>query len=86
LDNIADLRLFTQSHNQGYIDDIDAGIWSWFDIAVLDSPKSTQPKVVGGRALVWESHKSGCERRFTEQEGLLFDRQHELLHVLEVYG
>lgn len=53
---IQELQLFTTAKNQGYGDE-KQGMWTWFDVVVLESPKSNKPKTLpDGRALVWRSH------------------------------
>ncbi|KAG6837012.1 hypothetical protein H0H93_016474 [Arthromyces matolae] len=40
IENIKGVQLETKSHDQGWADNPEAGIWSWFDIIVLDENAS----------------------------------------------
>ncbi|KAJ6553081.1 acyl transferase/acyl hydrolase/lysophospholipase, partial [Mycena capillaripes] len=81
---IEEVQLFTESHDQGYVEFQEAGSWSWFDIVILESSDATTPKVMNGRSLVWASHtnKIGDERH-SLCNGKIFNRDHELLGCLE---
>ncbi|EMD39819.1 hypothetical protein CERSUDRAFT_150518 [Gelatoporia subvermispora B] len=81
---IEDVQLTTRGHDQGFVDDPNAGSWSWFDVAVFDSPKATEPRVKDGRALVWRSHNNEIGHKYsTDRQGVVFDRNHEMLSLLE---
>lgn len=82
---IDELQLFTDSHDQGFVNFREAGSWSWFDIVILASPDATEPKIKNGRSLVWLSHSNELgEEDFTEKKGDSFKRGHELFSLLEV--
>ncbi|KAJ7469448.1 acyl transferase/acyl hydrolase/lysophospholipase [Mycena latifolia] len=81
---IEDVQLKTHGHDQGACDDPSAGSWSWYDLAILESTKATEPRVKDGRALVWRSHNNEiAHREPTTRTGIRFDRNHELLSLLE---
>lgn len=82
---IEDIQLKTHGHDQGACDDPSAGSWSWYDLAILESTNATEPRVKDGRALVWRSHNNEiAKRESTTRTGIRFDRNHELLSLLEV--
>ncbi|KAJ7268361.1 phospholipase [Mycena rebaudengoi] len=81
---IEDVQLKTHGHDQGACDDPRAGSWSWYDLAILESTKATEPRVKDGRALVWRSHNNEiAQTQPTTRTGIRFDRNHELLSLLE---
>jgi hypothetical protein len=85
LARIEDVQLFTTAHHQGGIDHPEEGLWSWFDVVVLNSPDSKSPKVKDGRELIWLSHEIPTDHDgYTGQHGVMFDRKHDLLNSLEV--
>jgi hypothetical protein len=50
--------LFTYSQAQLSLDEPpeEGNSFSWFDIAILESPEHTEPRVEKGMKLVWRSH------------------------------
>ncbi|KAF8158515.1 acyl transferase/acyl hydrolase/lysophospholipase [Crassisporium funariophilum] len=56
VNKIEDVQLFTYAHHEGTPAGDAVGIWCWFDLIILDSLESVEPKVKDGRALVWRSH------------------------------
>jgi hypothetical protein len=82
---IEEVQLFTESHDQGYVEFQEAGSWSWFDIVILESSDATTPKVMNGRTLVWASHTNKIgDEHYSHRKGKIFTREHELLGCLEV--
>jgi len=82
---IEDIQLITQAHHEGTPAENAVGIWCWFDLVILDNAEATQPRVEGGRALVWRSHdipKGAGDK--DEQTGKLFGRDHEMFGLLKV--
>jgi hypothetical protein len=81
----AQLQLSTDSHDQGWVDNKDAGAWSWFELVILPDEKSTEPVVRDGKELVWRSHSNRLgSNQPTRHFGLVFDRRQEILDTLEV--
>lgn len=85
LHRIRAVKLFAESHDQGFADDIAAGNWTWFELAILESDAATAPKVTkDGVELVWTSHPN----RFKSSEygwkaGGTFSSERDLLNFLE---
>ncbi|KAH0370527.1 hypothetical protein KCU65_g2571, partial [Aureobasidium melanogenum] len=52
---IRGLKLYTESHDQGYTSDPNAGNWTWFEYAIVEG-LSDHAKVQDGIRLVWTSH------------------------------
>lgn len=82
---LAQLQLTTDSHDQGFADDAEAGCYSWFEICILADANATEPRQKDGRTLTWRSHGnrvgvSDASRHF----GVVFDRRGEMLDDLEV--
>jgi hypothetical protein len=85
LARVKDVQLFTIAHHQAHIDNPDEGLWSWFDVVILESEESTAPKVKNGRSCIWLSHEiPAVHDGYTGQNGIMFDRQHDMLNMLEV--
>ncbi|KAL0958133.1 hypothetical protein HGRIS_000301 [Hohenbuehelia grisea] len=84
LKRINKIQLQTFSHDQGYASFPEAGSWSWFDIAVLETPDATTPKVKDGLTLLWLSHTNSLGvGHDTRQIGDVFDRSHDIFRALE---
>ncbi|RAK85941.1 FabD/lysophospholipase-like protein [Aspergillus costaricaensis CBS 115574] len=66
---IRSLQLFTQSHNQGWASLPDAGIWTWFELAILENSMSPGPRVKDGIELVWTSHRQNSLSKKLQWEG-----------------
>jgi hypothetical protein len=49
------LKLYTESHDQGYTSDPDSGNWTWFEYVIVEGP-SRHAKIQDGIKLVWTSH------------------------------
>ena len=86
MSNVEKIQLSTNAHNQGTAENPESGTWTWFDIVVLKSPSDTTPKTLkDGRSLVWMSHTTDINQsEDVFRDGLVFDRHHELLGLLEV--
>ncbi|KAG6916206.1 hypothetical protein DXG01_007836 [Tephrocybe rancida] len=85
LKKVVSIQLETKSRDQGWVEDPEAGSWSWFDIVVLESPESTKIKVKDGVALVWMSHTNHLgEKEDAKQVGPVFGSQHDIFAALEV--
>ncbi|KAF7976534.1 hypothetical protein HWV62_6170 [Athelia sp. TMB] len=95
IEHIQEVQLFTMAHNQGDVEFPEAGSWSWFDVMILNSREDTTPKVKNGRCLVWLSHSNPLttapegsdsepeEKSNVPRSGFIFDKDHELLCLLE---
>jgi hypothetical protein len=61
------------------------GVWSWFDLLIMENHDAKEPKVVDGRELIWMSHIIPYKHNeYSGQQGTLFTREDELLRYLEV--
>ncbi|KAJ2921098.1 hypothetical protein H1R20_g15995, partial [Candolleomyces eurysporus] len=84
ISRIQDIQLFTFAHNQGEANPGTDGIWSWFDLVILETPESRTPRIKDGRALVWRSHNVPITSdEDAEQTGKLFNLSHEIFSNLE---
>jgi hypothetical protein len=82
---VAQLQLSTDSHDQGWVDEKDAGAWSWFELVILPDEHSTEPIVRDGKELAWRSHSNRLGSPDNSRHfGVIFDRRQELLDALEV--
>jgi hypothetical protein len=52
------MKLVAKSRDQGFSDDPLAGNWTWFEIAILKTKYSEEPRVKDGIQLVWVSHRN----------------------------
>ncbi|EFW99188.1 tyrosinase central domain containing protein [Grosmannia clavigera kw1407] len=51
------IKLFAESHDQGFISNVGQGNWTWFELVILDNKDVTSPKKDGnGKELVVISH------------------------------
>ncbi|KXN83116.1 Calcium-independent phospholipase A2-gamma [Leucoagaricus sp. SymC.cos] len=84
-DKIQDVQLFTVAHRQETVSDNVEDKWSWFDLAILDNPEATAPRMKNGRSLVWQSHNVSTNPDNTklEQGGKLFTSQNDIIKLLE---
>lgn len=81
----AQLQLYTDSHDQGWVENEDLGAWSWFELVILPDTSSTQPVVRDGKVLAWTSHTNRLgDDSNSRHFGIVFDRRQELLDALEV--
>ncbi|KAF5379699.1 hypothetical protein D9615_005735 [Tricholomella constricta] len=84
VDKVVQIQLETKSRDQGWVSIPDAGSWSWFDIIVLESSESSEPKVKDNMALVWLSHENKLgSNEYEEQVGALSGK-HDIFNGLEV--
>jgi hypothetical protein len=63
---IRSLKLYTESHDQGYTSGPNGGNWTWCEYAIVQGP-SDHAKVQDGIRLVWTSHMN--LREDTEEYG-----------------
>ncbi|KAF3358216.1 hypothetical protein VDGD_03089 [Verticillium dahliae] len=78
------IQLFTESRDQGFCDDKAAGIWTWFEIAIMENADAVTPRVKDDIQLSWSSHKNvlSCED-FTWLQGSVFSEDHDLFRLVE---
>lgn len=50
------MQLFTKSYDQGHNAVPENGIWTWFELVILENEESTQPRKQDGIELSWLSH------------------------------
>ncbi|KAG5650804.1 hypothetical protein H0H81_011001, partial [Sphagnurus paluster] len=85
LDKLVEIQLETNSRDQGWADDREAGSWSWFEIIVLDSPEKSVPKIQDGLSLVWLSHYNSVgDKEYASRIGRSFGRKDDIFRGLEV--
>ncbi|KAJ7637763.1 hypothetical protein B0H17DRAFT_961067 [Mycena rosella] len=78
------LQLWTDSHDQGFVDDALAGSWSWFEVCILADEKATKPRKKGERILTWKSHSNRIDvEKKSRHFGVVFDRRGDSLDDLE---
>ncbi|KAF4996354.1 hypothetical protein FDECE_12498 [Fusarium decemcellulare] len=76
--------LFTESHDQGFCDNEAAGIWTWFEVAIMDNADATTPRAKDDIQLAWTSHKNVLKSNiFAWLQGILFSKDHDLFRLLE---
>ncbi|KAK0640201.1 Calcium-independent phospholipase A2-gamma [Lasiodiplodia hormozganensis] len=85
LDRIRAVKLFAESHDQGFASDISAGNWTWFELAILENDAATAPKVTkDGVELVWTSHPNRIKSsKYGWEAGGTFSSERDLLNFLE---
>lgn len=83
------VNLTTSARDQGWANNPGAGLYSWFEIAILTKnltlgEKITdQIKVVDGKAQTWVSHSIPLTSTYTDQEGPTFSKDHDLFKNLK---
>ncbi|KAM3455655.1 hypothetical protein NHJ6243_008450 [Beauveria neobassiana] len=79
------VKLFAESHDQGSVDDMMQGNWTWFQLAVFSSDKATSPKKGSdGQELVVTSHANRvASDEFEWLEGGTVDTRRIFLQALE---
>ncbi|KAL0258036.1 hypothetical protein SLS55_007207 [Diplodia seriata] len=82
---IRGLRLFADSHDQGWCSDRKAGNWTWLELAILPDESATSPKTAAsGLELVWTSHvNSLATKDYTWLSGEVFDERRDFFSLLE---
>ncbi|KAF3003991.1 hypothetical protein E8E14_007678 [Neopestalotiopsis sp. 37M] len=81
---IKSIRLFAESHDQGFAEDPNAGNWTWFELAIFESPTSKTPRSKDGVELVWESHTNRFKTTEYEwKEGYLFGKYDDMMRLIE---
>ncbi|KAI7759009.1 hypothetical protein LZL87_010004 [Fusarium oxysporum] len=78
------MKLVAKSRDQGFIDDPLAGNWTWFEIAILKTKYSEEPRVKDGIHLVWVSHRNRfLSKDYGWEEGVKFGKDHDIFRLLE---
>ncbi|OJD29174.1 tyrosinase central domain containing protein [Diplodia corticola] len=82
---IRGLKLFAESHDQGYFDDKKGGNWTWLELAILEDERATSPKTnEDGKELVWLSHPNKVGSSCYEWlQGETFDKRRDFLSSLK---
>lgn len=81
---VAQLQLWTDSRDQGWVSSPKAGSYSWFEVAIFEDENSTAPKMKDDRELSWRSHENSLTIGTSRHFGTVFDRRAEILDDLEV--
>lgn len=83
---IRGIKLFAESHDQGYVSDSMRGNWTWFQLAILDNAQATSPKRKrDGQELVVMSHSNKVRSKtYHWLPGETFNASHDFLKSLEV--
>lgn len=70
------VRLFTESQDQGLVDDRRSASYSWFDLVIMNGEHDMTPRKIDGVELAWRSH-SNCvgENRLEILDGSPFRPQ-----------
>lgn len=83
------VNLTTSARDQGWANNPQAGLYSWFEIAILTKKLklgdkiTDQIKVVNGKLQTWVSHSIPLTSTYTEQEGPTFSKDHDLFKNLK---
>ncbi|KDR77887.1 hypothetical protein GALMADRAFT_65251 [Galerina marginata CBS 339.88] len=83
------VQLSTSARDQGWADQPQAGLYSWFEIAILtkdmtlDQVVTDQIKTVDGKPLTWISHDVPLTSTYTDQDGPVFAKDHALFKNLK---
>ncbi|KAL1629248.1 hypothetical protein SLS56_005471 [Neofusicoccum ribis] len=82
---IRGLKLFAESHDQGFCDDESAGNWTWLELAILENESATAPKTTeNGVELTWTSHSNElCCADYKWLQGEVFDESRDFLSLLD---
>jgi hypothetical protein len=84
------LQLQTDARGHGHSEAVVAGgPWSWFELVVFKDKDAMDPLERDGKLLVWRSHGNRMDvldqaNSLSRHYGVIFDRRHELLDILEV--
>ncbi|GJJ14408.1 hypothetical protein Clacol_008672 [Clathrus columnatus] len=76
------IRLLTTARHQGWINNIDDGVWSWFELVALEG--NVVKMANDGRAISGISHLIAVDaEQDTNQEGAVFDRREGFISLLK---
>ncbi|KAL3601140.1 hypothetical protein FPOAC2_05395 [Fusarium poae] len=79
------IKLFAESHDQGFVSALEQGNWTWLELVILDSKDATSPKKDrNGKELVVTSHTNKVGSKDYEwMQGDTFDTSRHFLKSLE---
>ncbi|KAL1613497.1 hypothetical protein SLS54_010562 [Diplodia seriata] len=93
IQRIHGLKIFAETHDQGFCDNPAGGNWTWVELAILEKEPDASPKKSNGVELVWYDHSIRHDVESTEEAGTykwrsgnVFGKKHKLLRFLEVYN
>lgn len=83
---IRGIKLYTESHDQGFVDKEMDGNWTWVELAIFDNEQAPSPKRDhDGKEIVVVSHPNKVKSKQDEWlPGGTFDRDSKFLKSLEV--
>ncbi|RAQ46934.1 hypothetical protein AFGD_011308 [Aspergillus flavus] len=56
IDRLKTIQLFAKSMDQGYVSDVDAGTWTWFELVLLGNAHTKNPLIRDNVEYIWKSH------------------------------
>lgn len=78
---IHSMQLFTRSRDQGWVNDPNAGSWSWFDIALIPNERGKSDR----KEYSWQSHNnSPPASRMLRRFGANFGPNHEIWQLAQI--
>ncbi|XXH02875.1 hypothetical protein Hte_009263 [Hypoxylon texense] len=79
------VKLFAESHDQGFVDKLNQGNWTWIQLAIFDNDEATSPrKGRDGQELVVISHSNDVNsKQYKWLQGETFDTSRSFLKLLE---
>lgn len=84
IERLHSLQLVTRSHDQGFCDDKAAGIWTWFELAIMENSDSEKPRFKHDIRLVWTTHKNvQGVGEFTWRKSDVFSEDHDIFSLIE---
>ncbi|KAH6683489.1 acyl transferase/acyl hydrolase/lysophospholipase [Plectosphaerella plurivora] len=84
IERLHGLQLVTRSRDQGFCDDKAAGIWTWFEVAIMANSEAESPRVKGGIELVWTTHKNVQGKdEFLWRKSKVFPKNHDIFRLIE---
>ena len=86
IQRIESIQLSTTAHHQGFIDNIADGLWSWFELVILEWAGATEPRLTAdNKPMTFFSHSIPAYAAIDQdQQGNILERGQELLSYLEV--
>ncbi|OTB01835.1 hypothetical protein M426DRAFT_265564 [Hypoxylon sp. CI-4A] len=82
---IRGIKLFAESHDQGFVTQLQDGNWTWIQLAIFENEEATSPKKDrDGKELVVISHPNKVNSgQYEWMQGETFDTSRKLLKSLE---
>ncbi|RAQ63408.1 hypothetical protein COH20_008878 [Aspergillus flavus] len=56
IDRLKTIQLFAKSMDQGYVSDVDAGTWTWFELVLLGNAHTKNPLIRDNVEYIWKSY------------------------------